>query len=80
MTVTLDDSFLVFGVPGRRDYPGRFFARLELKTFVAEMVLKYEIDFPKQQPNPIYPLWARYPPDTKIWIRRRVRKETGDDL
>ncbi|KAF1852233.1 cytochrome P450 [Cucurbitaria berberidis CBS 394.84] len=70
-TVTLDDSFLAFGVPGRWACPGRFFALLELKIFVANMLLDYEIGYLKKRPSPIYLLWARYPPDVRIWIRRR---------
>lgn len=79
-TVTLDDSFLAFGVPGKWVCPGRFFALLELKIFVAEMLLNYEVEYLKHRPAPIYLLWARYPPDSKIQIRRRVKKETGDEL
>lgn len=70
-TVTLDGSFLAFGVPGRWACPGRFFALLERKMFVAELLLGYDVEYLKERPKPIYAVWARYPPDAEIKIRRR---------
>ncbi|KAL5409433.1 hypothetical protein PMIN03_005991 [Paraphaeosphaeria minitans] len=70
-TATLDDSFLAFGVPGKWACPGRFFALLELKIFVAELLLNYEVEYLKERPKPIYMMWSRYPPDVKIQVRRR---------
>ena len=70
-TVTLDDSFLAFGVPGKWACPGRFFALLELKIFVAEMLPNYEFEYLKERPKPHYLMWARYPPDVPIRIKRR---------
>lgn len=74
-TVTLDDSFLAFGVPGRWACPRRFFALLELKIFVAQMLLNYEVQYLRERPRPIYVMWARYPPDAKIQIRKRLDRE-----
>jgi cytochrome P450 len=71
-TVTLDDSFLSFGVPGRWACPGRFFALLELKIFAAHLLLNYDVEFLAKRPGPIYIAWARYPRDARIRIRRRV--------
>lgn len=72
LAVTLDSSFLAFGVVGRWACPGRFFALLELKIFVAEMLLKYDVEFLKKRAEPVYMLWARYPPDVGVRVRRRT--------
>lgn len=71
-TVTLDDGFLSFGVPGRNACPGRFFAVLEIKIFVAHMLLNYDIEPIKTRPKPIHMMWANYPPDAKLRMRRRA--------
>lgn len=71
-TVTLDHTFLGFGTPGRFACPGRFFALLEIKIFVADVLLNYDVEFLKARPKPIYMMWARYPPDIKIRIRRKA--------
>ncbi|OAL53555.1 cytochrome P450 [Pyrenochaeta sp. DS3sAY3a] len=70
--VTLDPTFLAFGVPGRWACPGRFFAIMELKIFVAEMLLHYDVEFLERRPGPVYALWSRYPPDVGVRVRRRV--------
>jgi cytochrome P450 len=71
LAVTLDPSFLAFGVPGRWACPGRFFAIMELKIFVAEMLLHYDVQFLETRPKPVYALWSRYPPDVGVRVRRR---------
>lgn len=76
-TVTLDHDFLSFGVPGRWACPGRFFALLELKIFVAHLLLNYDVAFMAERPKPIYLVWARYPPDAMIKMRRRKVKGSG---
>lgn len=42
--VTLDDCFLGFGY-GRSACPGRFFVMNEVKMFVAEMILNYDLEY-----------------------------------
>ncbi|KAM4066397.1 cytochrome p450 [Hirsutella rhossiliensis] len=71
-TVTLDESFLAFGVPGRNACPGRFFALLELKIFVANLLLNYEVEYLKSRPKPVHMMWVKYPSDANIRIRRRA--------
>ncbi|KJZ74566.1 hypothetical protein HIM_06162 [Hirsutella minnesotensis 3608] len=70
-TVTLDENFLSFGIPGRHACPGRFFALLELKIFLAHLLLNYEVEHMASKPKPIYMLWARYPANSTIRIRKR---------
>ncbi|OTA76494.1 hypothetical protein M434DRAFT_38838 [Hypoxylon sp. CO27-5] len=70
-TVTLDKDFLAFGVPGRNACPGRFFALLELKIFVAELLLNYEVEYLKSRPMPLHMMWVKYPSDAKIRIKKR---------
>lgn len=71
-TVTLDDSFLSFGAPGRNACPGRFFALLEVKLFVANVLMNYEVDYLEKRPDPIKMMWANYPSDAKIRVRKKV--------
>lgn len=71
-TVTLDDSFLSFGAPGRYAYPGRVFALLEVKLFVANVLMNYEVGYLAKRPDSIKMLWANYPSDARIRVRRRT--------
>ncbi|KAI9155656.1 Cytochrome P450 monooxygenase gloP [Paramyrothecium foliicola] len=74
-TVTLDDSFMSFGVPGRNACPGRFFALLETKIYVATVLLNYDVQFLPSRPEPVHMMWMRYPSDAKLRVRRRAVTE-----
>jgi hypothetical protein len=73
-SATLDGSFLSFGY-GKHACPGRFFALNELKMFVAEMVLKYNIEYVgTDQPRTMPILWLNVPnffTSPKVRVQRR---------
>lgn len=71
-TVTLDDTFMSFGVVGRNACPGRFFAHLEVKIYIANILLNYDVEYLPQRPEPTYMMWVRYPVDAKLRIRRKA--------
>ncbi|KAI0502860.1 ent-kaurene oxidase [Xylaria bambusicola] len=66
---TLDNTFFGFGV-GRHACPGRFFALIEMKLFVAYFLLNYELQHFKTRPQPAKILWLNYPSDATINVRR----------
>ncbi|KAI0809679.1 ent-kaurene oxidase [Xylaria sp. FL0064] len=67
--VTLDDAFFGFGV-GRHACPGRFFALVEMKLFVAHFLLNYELEHFKTRPQPAKIIWLNYPSDASIRVRK----------
>lgn len=74
-SATIDDGFLSFGF-GKHACPGRFFALNELKMFVANIVLNYDIEHLKEaSPRTTPILWLNVPrifDSTKVRVRRRV--------
>jgi hypothetical protein len=71
-TVTLDDTFMGFGVVGRNACPGRFFAHLEVMIFIANALLEYDIEYLASRPQSLSMMWMRYPSDAKIRVRKRL--------
>lgn len=71
--VTLDDCFLGFGY-GRSACPGRFFVMNEVKMFVAEMILNYDLEYLREGRSNLTPvIWLNVPlRDGKIRVRRRT--------
>ncbi|KAI7776583.1 hypothetical protein LA080_004788 [Diaporthe eres] len=72
-SVTLDEDFLSFGVPGRNACPGRFFAMLETKIFIANTLLRYDVECIEARPKSVPIMWAKYPSAASIRVRRRVQ-------
>lgn len=70
-TVTIDDAFLGFGVVGRHACPGRFFALVEMKIFVAHLLLNYEVEPLKTRPQPVKLMWLNYPSSATVRVRKR---------
>lgn len=70
-TATLDDTFLGFGVSGKHACPGRFFALVEMKIFIAEVLLNYDVEYLPARPPPLHLLWLNYPSNASIRIRKR---------
>ncbi|CAG8958654.1 hypothetical protein HYFRA_00011495 [Hymenoscyphus fraxineus] len=70
LIVTLDDGFLSFGT-GRWACPGRFFASMEMKIFMANVLLNYDVEPLKKKPQPWHVLWMNLTPRAKIRVRRR---------
>ncbi|CAH0051930.1 unnamed protein product [Clonostachys solani] len=73
MTVVLDETFLGFGVSGKHACPGRFFALVEMKLFVAYLLLNYDIEFLKERPKPVSVLWLNHPSGASVRVCRRTR-------
>ncbi|RYP59543.1 hypothetical protein DL769_008485 [Monosporascus sp. CRB-8-3] len=69
-SATIDDGFLSFGF-GKHACPGRFFALNELKMFVANMVLNYDIEHLQEAgPRTTPILWLNVP---KLFNSPKVR-------
>jgi cytochrome P450 len=69
-TVVLDETFLGFGVSGKHACPGRFFALVEMKLFVAYLLLNYEVEFLKERPKPVNVIWLNHPSNASVRVRR----------
>ncbi|KAI0404297.1 ent-kaurene oxidase [Xylaria palmicola] len=69
LATTLDDSFFGFGA-GRHACPGRFFALVEMKLFIAHFLLNYELEHLETRPRPGNILWMNYPSDASIRVRK----------
>lgn len=71
-SVTLDDAFLGFGF-GRSACPGRFFVMNEVKIFIAEMLLNYDLRYMQNgRPMQTPVIWLNVPlNDGKVYVRRR---------
>ncbi|KAI1822654.1 ent-kaurene oxidase [Xylaria intraflava] len=69
LAASLDNAFFGFGV-GKHACPGRFFALVEMKLFVAHFLLNYELEHFKTRPQPAKILWLNYPSDASIRVRR----------
>jgi hypothetical protein len=77
-SATLDGSFLSFGY-GKHACPGRFFALNELKIFIAELLLKYNIEYVgNDRPRTMPILWLNVPnffTSPKVRVQRREAVE-----
>lgn len=71
LIVSLDDGFLSFGT-GRWACPGRFFASMEMKIFMANVLLNYDVEHIKRRPQPWHVLWMNLTPLATIRVRRRA--------
>lgn len=69
-TVTLDDHFLGFGVNGKHACPGRFFALVEMKLFVAHLLLNYEVEYLQERPAPVSIIWLNHPSSATVRVRK----------
>lgn len=68
---TTSPEYLSFGA-GKNSCPGRFFAAGLLKVLMADILLKYDLEFQDQRPSNIWFGTNHLPPtDAKIRIRRR---------
>ncbi|KAK2738334.1 hypothetical protein FQN57_007094 [Myotisia sp. PD_48] len=69
--VNLDEAFLGFGI-GRHICPARFFALAEMKIFVADMLLNYDIEYLKAKPALVDMVWLKVPWNSgSLRVRRR---------
>lgn len=73
LIVSLDDGFLSFGT-GRWACPGRFFASVEMKMFMATALLDYEFEHLPKRPQPWHVLWMNLTPLSELRVRHRVGK------
>jgi len=76
---TLDKDFLPFGA-GRHACPGRFFAAMELKIILAQLLLNYDFSLPPNTSKPKNKTFQYVViPDTKakISFRPRVAEESA---
>ncbi|KAI1334214.1 ent-kaurene oxidase [Xylariaceae sp. FL0016] len=72
-SATVDDAFLGFGF-GKHACPGRFFALNEVKIFVAQMVLNYNIEhLERGKPEMTPVIWLNMPLFTNLGVRVRRR-------
>ncbi|RYP13800.1 hypothetical protein DL767_010579 [Monosporascus sp. MG133] len=71
-TVMLDENFLSFGVSGKQACPGRFFALVEMKLFVAHLLLNYEVEYLRERPAPVNVLWLNHPSNATVRVRKRA--------
>ncbi|KAJ8133117.1 hypothetical protein O1611_g505 [Lasiodiplodia mahajangana] len=76
LAVTLDESFFAFGT-GRHACPGRFFAIVEIKIFIANMLLNYEVEYLDAKPPPRRVLWMKYPSSARALQRRKAMAYNG---
>lgn len=72
LSASLDEAFLGFGF-GKHACPGRFFALNEMKIFVANMLINYDLEPLKgKRPELIDFLWLKLPfHGGKVRVRRR---------
>lgn len=73
--VTLDDTFLTFGY-GRHGCPGRFFGAHLMKTMMAYVVQKYDVEDMKERPKIVELMEFRFPSERTV-VRVRRRKGRG---
>ncbi|RYP59541.1 hypothetical protein DL769_008483 [Monosporascus sp. CRB-8-3] len=71
-TVMLDEDFLSFGVSGKHACPGRFFALVEMKLFVAHLLLNYEVEYLQERPAPVNIIWLNHPSNATVRVRKRI--------